>query len=359
MALEEYSEIELLIEHYLQNRSSEEEYLKAIEILKTAYSNHRIRAILREKWQENVTESLPLSEEEKSDIRRVLSDIHHEINLSEEKWDFRSGFRKTANTLMKIAALLFIPLLFSSTWFYFTSKKPYQRTDSFITISTPAGSRIQTELPDGTLVWQNSGSTIRYPKNFTKRNRQVILSGEAYFDVKPDKLHPFFVATATHRIKVTGTRFNVSAYVDEGSVSVALVSGNISAIRLGTGQDREYSLVPGDCLVSLPGKQDFVKHNVPIDKYVSWIEGKLVFRDDPLGEILKKLARWYNVDIELDDPGNQFKDLPFTMTLKDESFLQIIEYISHAAPLVIQEEKMTQQADRSFSRQKYIVRYRK
>jgi ferric-dicitrate binding protein FerR (iron transport regulator) len=261
--------------------------------------------------------------------------------------------------LVKIAALLFIPLVFASIWFYVSTKRPYQGTDSYITINTPTGSKIKTELPDGTLIWQNSRSTIRYPKNFTKRNRQVILSGEAFFDVSPDKLHPFFVTTATQRIKVTGTRFNVSAYEDEGSISVALVSGNISATRLGTGQEREVPLIPGDFMVCMPGKQEFVRHNVPLEKYVSWIEGKLVFRDDPLGEILKKLARWYNVDIELDDPGNRFKDLPFTMTVKDESFPQIMEYIRHAAPLVIREEKMTQQADGSFSRQKYIIRYRK
>jgi len=145
MASEEYREIELLIEHYLQNRSSEEEYLKAIEILKSAYSNHKIRAILRQKWLDADTETLPLSEDEKSDIRRVLSDIHHEINLSEEKWNFRSGFRKAADTLMKIAALLFIPLVFGSIWFYVSTKKPYQGTDSYITINTPAGSKIKTE----------------------------------------------------------------------------------------------------------------------------------------------------------------------------------------------------------------------
>lgn len=359
MALEKYREIEFLTEQYLQNRSSEEEYLKAIDIFKNTHSNHIIRAILKEKWQEEDTESVPLSEDEKSDIHRVLSDIHHEINLSEEKWNFRSGFRKAADLLMKIAALLFIPLVFASIWFYISTMKPYEGTDSFITINTPAGSKIRTELPDGTLIWQNSGSTIRYPKNFTKRNRQVILNGEAFFDVTSDNLHPFFVITATHRIKVTGTRFNVSAYEDEGSVSVALVSGNISATRLGTGQEREYPLVPGDCLVSLPGKEEFIRHNVSLEKYVSWIEGKLVFRDDPLGEILKKLARWYNMEIELVDPGNRFKNLPFTMTVKDESFLQIMEYIRHAAPLVIREEKMTRQADGSFSRQKYVVRYRK
>ncbi len=357
--MKENDEIGLLIDHFLQNSCSAEEVPEIIRILQQPCFNPQLRAILSGKWQEQSDKNPELSEEERKEIRQVLSDIHHKINLSEEKWRFRSGFRRAADILIKMAAILFIPLMLLSVWLYYSTRNPYPENDTFITIDTPAGSKIKTELPDGTMIWQNSGSTIKYPKNFTRRNRQVFLSGEAYFDVKSDKLHPFTVLTSTHQIKVTGTQFNVSAYENDGNFTVALVSGKILARKQGSGQAAEHTLIPGDCLVSTPGYEDFIKHHVDLDKYVSWIDGKLIFRDDPLEKILKKLGRWYNVEIEIDDPHNRFKDLPFTLTIKDESFPQIMEYIKHAAPLVIKEERMTLQSDGSFNKQKYIIQYRK
>jgi ferric-dicitrate binding protein FerR (iron transport regulator) len=114
-----------------------------------------------------------------------------------------------------------------SIWYFYTSRRPYDHNDSFITINTPEGSKIKSELPDGTVIWQNSGSTIQYPRNFTRRNRQVILTGEAFFDVRTDKIHPFHVKTGELVVTVTGTRFNVSGYPEDAGATIVLESGEI------------------------------------------------------------------------------------------------------------------------------------
>lgn len=357
MLMKKIDRIALLISDYLRNDSSREEYDEAIEILKDPYSNLGLRSILSREWDELEKLDPELDENEKKDIRLLLPAIHHEINLSEGKWEPRSNF-KISGILVKIAAILLLPVMVVSLWYFIDSRNPYQSTDSFITISTPNGSRIKTELPDGTIVWQNSGSVVKYPRNFTRRNRQVILSGEAFFDVRSDKMHPLYVTTRDLRIRVTGTRFNITSYDDEPESSVVLEKGKITVEKLDSGSSVEYFLLPGDRLIDSPRKGLAIFHNTDVEKYTSWIEGKLIFENDPLEVIMKKLSRWYSTEIVVNDPGNRFRNLPFTMTIENETLPQVLEYLRYAAPFSIKEEKLVLKEDGSFSKQKYVIEYR-
>jgi transmembrane sensor len=357
--MKKIEEIEFLIGNYLKDNCTREEFEKVIEILKDPNHNYDLRSILLNKWNDPESQVTSLTEEEKKEIRQSLSNIHHQINLLDEEWESESKLKKISDVFIKIAAALLLPVMVASLWYFFASRNPYRSTESFITVSTPNGSRIKTELPDGTVVWQNSGSTVKYPRNFTKRNRQVILTGEAYFDVKSDKLHPFFVTTRDLQICVSGTRFNVTGYEDEELSSIVLESGHITAKKLDSGSSHEYSLVPGDRLESIRGKGEELSHNVDVDRYISWIDGKLIFRNNPLEEVLKRLSRWYNVEIIMKDPNNRFSNLPFTMTIENESLPQILEYLKHAAPFSIKEEKLTIKEDGSFNKYRYIIEYKK
>ena len=351
-------DIEPLVDNYLRNSCTMEEYEKVIEILKTPEYNSVLQFLLSKKWSEYETGTDELSEEDKKDIRRSLSNIHHEINLIEEHWEFTSGFKKVSRVLVNIAATLLLPVLFLSIWYFFNTREYYQPNDSFITLNTPAGSKLRSQLPDGTVVWLNSASTIKYPQNYTKRNRQVMLTGEAYFEVTSDKLHPFFVKTKDLLIEVTGTKFNVNEYSDDKSSSVVLEKGIVSVKSLNSSSSQEYKLVPGDKLASTLTKGFVIDHGIDVQKYVSWINGKLIFRDDPLGEILKKLSRWYNVEIVVNDPKGKFINLPFNMTIQNESLPQIMEYLKRAVPITIKEEKLVLKGDGNFNRQKYIINNR-
>lgn len=352
------NEIEPLVDNYLKNSCTQEEYEKIIEILKNPEYNDVLHFLLSRKWSENETNTDELSEEDKKDIRQSLSNIHHEINLYEQAWEFKSNSRKISRILINIAATLLLPVLFVSIWYFVSTRSPYQNINSYITINTPNGSKLRSELPDGTIVWQNSGSTIKYPQNFTKRNRQVLLSGEAYFEVSSDKLHPFYVKTRNLLIEVTGTKFNVTDYEDDETSSIILEKGKVSVKKLNSYTSPQYKLVPGDKLESSRKKGEVLNHDVDVKKYVSWIDGKLIFRDEPLEEVLKRLGRWYNVDIVLNDPKGKFHDLPFNMTIQKESLPQILEYLKHAVPITIREEKLVLKEDGSFNKPKYIIEYR-
>lgn len=352
-------EIASLIDKYFRNNCSREEFREVIEILKNPYHDLGLQSILSKIWNDPECQIGELSEEEKRELRLSLSTIHHNINLLGGSWESVSNFKKISNIFIKIAAALLLPVMIISLWYFFASRYPYQSTESYIAIDTPKGSKIKTELPDGTTVWQNSGSTVKYPRNFTRRNRQVFLTGEAFFDVKTDRLHPFFVTSGDLLIEVTGTRFNVTSYNDEEKSYIVLERGRITAKRLNSPSSQQFSLIPGDRLVNSRGIGGAVSHNADVEKYISWINDKLIFRDDPLEEILKSLSRWYNVDIVVNDPEGRFRNLPFTMTIGNENLPQILEYLKHAAPLIINKVKLVSQDNRSIKRQKYIISYRK
>lgn len=347
-----------LIDRYLKNDSTQKQFQETITLLKDAKHHLGIYTDLSRMWEKYEVDETSFSEEEKKDLRQSLAVIHHQINLTEGAWKGRSSGRKVSSVLIRIAAVLLLPVMALSLWYFVSSREPYSPDGSYVTIDTPHGSKIRTELPDGTVVWQNSGSTLKYPREFTRNNRKVILTGEAFFDVTTDRLHPFYVTAGEVRIKVTGTRFNVSSYHGE-STSVVLESGRITALKEQDGEiSRNYELIPGDRLLSFPGKGEKIIHNADVEKYVSWIEGKLIFRDDPLEEILTRLGRWYNVDIEVNDPQGKFRNLPFTMTIENETLSQVLEYLRHAAPFTIREEKMIRREDGSFKKPRYIIEYR-
>lgn len=351
--------IEPVIDGYISNNCTVEEHGKAVEILKNPEYNGVLQFLLSKKWNQLETNAIELSEADKLDIRQSLSNIHHEIKLMEGNNENRSNFKRISRILINVAAILFFPLLFVSLWYFFSSRNPYQYNDSYITINTPAGSRLRSELPDGTIVWQNSSSTIKYPLNFTKRNRQVILTGEAYFEIKSDKLHPFYVRNKDLLIEVTGTKFNVKGYDDEETSSVVLEKGIVSVKKINTATSGQYKLVPGDKLEISRTKGDILDHDINIIKYVSWVDGKLIFRDDPLGEVLKNLGRWYNVQIVVNDPQGKFSNLPFNMTIQHESLSQILEYLKQALPITIKEVRLALKDNGNFNKQKYIIEYRK
>lgn len=167
-------------------------------------------------------------------------------------------------------------------------------------LTIPYGKTFQVQLSDGTLIHLNAGTTFRYPEKFLKGNdRMVFVDGEAYFEVAKDKKHPFIVNANGINIRVTGTKFNVSNYKEDDKKNVVLVEGSVSVYK----SKEVYNATKASLLK--PGfKAQWNKNNknINIDKvdvslYTAWINGKLVFKNNPFSEIKKKLERKYNVTI--------------------------------------------------------------
>jgi len=169
------------------------------------------------------------------------------------------------------------------------NQKAIGKNDYYNRIETPKGGQYQLNLPDGTKVWLNSASSLKYLVNFSSKEERIVeLTGEAYFEVAKDKNHPFLVRSAGQEVKVLGTHFNVNAYDDENGVKTTLLEGSVKV-------NNNVVLVPGEQSVFIGGKLNVKAVNA--SDAVDWKNGEFVFNKDPLTDILRKVSRWYNVDI--------------------------------------------------------------
>lgn len=175
------------------------------------------------------------------------------------------------------------------------SYKLASATDKLIynTIRTPRGGEYQVELSDGTRVWLNAESKLRYPVNFIGETREVELEGEAIFEVTKNKEKPFRVHTIEGVVEVLGTTFNVSSYSDDESEEITLVEGSV---LVESGHERNI-LKPGEQLEYTKVSQAIVLKKVDTNIYTAWRDGIFVFDEENLENIMRKIARWYDVDI--------------------------------------------------------------
>lgn len=172
-------------------------------------------------------------------------------------------------------------------------------------LTTPRGGEFKVVLEDGTEVWLNAESQLRYPDEFEGEERRVEISGEAYFRVAKDEQRPFFVETAGQLIRVTGTEFNVNSYSDNQQVLTTLVSGGITT-RLLNGNGGELVLTPGHQTVMQMGSDKISVRSVDTDIVTSWTRGKFVFENQTLEQMMRTLSRWYDFQYEfLDDESRQ------------------------------------------------------
>jgi len=168
---------------------------------------------------------------------------------------------------------------------------------SFNTLWVPYGKRTSIILTDGSKVWLNSGSKLVFPAVFTKERREVYLDGEAIFEVAHNKERPFVVKTGEQEIEVLGTVFNVSSYPDENVVSTVLKSGSVK-IKY---KQNNITLNPGKRAVYDRANNQSYVNKVDVEPYFSWRDGVFIFKSDSMESIMKKIARYYNVEIKIDN----------------------------------------------------------
>lgn len=162
----------------------------------------------------------------------------------------------------------------------------------FNTIQTPAGGQYQVNLPDGTKVWLNASSSLKFPPSFARNERRVELNGEGYFEVAKDKLKPFKVSTSQQEILVFGTHFNINAYNGERKTKTTLLEGSV---KVTDNNNRYLLLKPGEQAV-LEGNRMELK-SVDLAAAVDWKNGLFVFDNEKIETIMRRISRWYNVDV--------------------------------------------------------------
>lgn len=186
----------------------------------------------------------------------------------------------------------------------------YNRTNSAINatvvfnqISTPRGGTYRITLADGTKVWLNAASELKYPTTFKGATREVVLKGEAYFEVAKNAAKPFLVHTAQQTVQVLGTHFDVNAYQDEPVTKTTLLEGRVKVIA-NHNADQQTILVPGQQSALHPSGKLTLNLHPDLEQVTGWKDGFFVFHSTDLKSILRLISRWYDADIEYKSPKN-------------------------------------------------------
>lgn len=320
------------IKKYLERKTSPDETERVRTWLIHPENNAEVRRILGELW----TNSEIRLNGPTPDFDRMLDQMHHRINsrpMGQAK--SRTLAATLYQTFSKIAAILIIPLLLVSAYLYFTPANTSKfASNTTREIYTKPGTRTQIDLPDGTRVWLNDGTTFRYPEFFSGERREVFVDGEAYFEVKSDQENPFVVNNPMMKTVVTGTRFNLNAYSADHYFEATLMEGKVGLER----KDQSLNMNPGDQIQFDLQLGEIVQKKVDPQNASAWIEGRLIFKDEKLGTAIKKLARWYNVEIILSDP--EISNYLLTGRIQEEKLDQVLKLIALALPVKFEFKKV-------------------
>lgn len=165
------------------------------------------------------------------------------------------------------------------------------------TLNTPRGAEYQLVLPDGSKVWLNAASSLRFPTRFTERERVVSLKGEAYFEIAKNPVKPFRVVTDEGMdVEVTGTHFNIMAYADEEYIKTTLTEGKVRIRK----EHHTIPLSPSEQATLQKNTQQLNVKEVDVDKEIAWKNGMIEFNEDDLPYIMRQLSRWYDVDVSFE-----------------------------------------------------------
>lgn len=323
------------IKKYLEGKTTEQETEQVRRWLKNVENEAESREILGEIWANsnvNLTGSEPNFEKMLDNVHQLISTHETTIQISPAK--SREIKQSFFHVFSKVAAILIFPLILLSLYFYFNPKQSrHTASISIREIYTKPGTRTKIELSDGTTVWLNDGTTFRYPEQFTGTKREVFVDGEAYFEVKSNHENPFVVNNSMMNTVVTGTHFNLNAYSADHYFEATLQEGKINLENL----NQNVTMKPGEQVQFDAQLEKIVRKNVDPANAAAWIDGKLIFKDEKLGTAIKKLARWYNVEIILTEP--KLNEFLLTGTFQDEKLNQTLTLISLALPVKFEFKK--------------------
>lgn len=304
--------------------NSENEYWE--DIVSRLHDQNQVTEMPREKGSRFVADYKRAAE-----LKQMLRKVFRWDLFDKKEAKLRLDYRlhKNDNSIVKLsrrvwirAAVILIAVISGAV--LHTLVPGSFKESRFTEIVVPLGQMTQIKLSDGSKIWLNSGSVFKYPTEFGQTSREVFIDGEAFMEVAKDKHNPFIVNAKEFSVKVLGTSFNITAYSTDSHANVTLVEGSV----LLHSEDKKWerNISPGQSAMLLDGKVPEVS-NVKTDFYTSWKEGKIVFRNETLEEIAKKMERWYNVEVQFKD--EELKKLTFSGTfLKYKPVEQVFRSIS-------------------------------
>lgn len=301
--------------------------------------NKYLQKAASEAEEEQIFHWIEASEKNKEEFilyKKLWALTAEEGNNREVVWNNLSlRFRKRriiqlGARIVKYAAMLIVAFGLGITIYH---QLPFNKNTLYeagTKISAPLGQMTNVQLPDGTFISLNSGSSVTYHADFNTGKRIVKLQGEAFFDVAKDKAHPFIVKTSSLSFRVYGTSFNIEAYPEDKKINTTLVTGKLGVFN-GSGKELTV-LAPGQNAFYDEIKSTITVSKVSTDMYTSWKKGLITFRNEKLGSIARKIERWYNVEIIIENPN--LTDEPYWGTImRNKPISQILEVLKLTSSL--------------------------
>ncbi|WP_339737582.1 FecR family protein [uncultured Sunxiuqinia sp.] len=344
------SDIDLLILDYIEGTLSKEQETELCEWVEASEQN-----------TEYFSQSIAYLELTYTASKSEKYNSYKNWGRIESKINKRSKLLRIGREFAKIAAVFVFAFVLGYFYVQFTnSRQQNLLANDFITTEVPYGSRSVVTLPDGSRVWINAGSSIKYPVDFDETQRIVQLDGEAYFDVITNKSRPFYVETWGLKLKATGTQFNVRAYNDEEFIEAILVEGEVAVNRAVMPHKTDLILKPNQKLtvyrdhktdvgcetkpedVASEGTGERISTSMKVAKveltsdvrtdiYTSWKDKEWVIYKEKFGSLAHKLEKRYDVKIKIQDEA--VFALAYSGTLKDENLKEVLDVLSITSPI--------------------------
>ena len=356
-----------LLKKYCCNHCTEEELSSVLTWFEGSAGSCEGKSLLFKLWEE-----VP-DEDSNPDVNfdLLLDRIHHEVNLAQSKKLLEIAdqnlikYKRRENLLkilMRAAAILLLPALgfglFMSVKYQSVRFGQTSVNQAYNEVFSSVDAITKVTLPDGSNVWLNHSSSLKYPAMFYGNARSVELNGEGYFEVAPNPKIPFIVMAGEIEIKALGTAFNIMAYPDVDRNETSLINGQIELQR--TESDGKVitmlKMKPTDMAIFKKSKKEISSRTIGDDRYFSWKDGKLVFNKEPIGEVVKKLSRWFNVDIQIKDP--ELLELTYTATFVHETLPQVMELMTLVSPVSYSISNREEISTGTFTKRKVILSYR-
>lgn len=329
------NDIWTLIARHHDHSLSEEDSRKLEEWLENSNENRRIFHSVDRIWkasEEKASESLI----EQLNLEKDFNDVFRKMNRNpEEKRARIRHFRKIRkrqqffSNLLKIAALVLVAFTSGLLTLRYAPQQPAESEyrPVFNEIVTLDAERAGIELGDGSRVTLNAASKLIIPDRFSRDTREVVLHGQAFFDIKRDKDRPFHIKAGNAVVEVVGTSFDVRYYENESEIQVVVKSGTV---ELHNSDDAENSLIVNEGYkgtINTENGRLTLEMYQESESYFGWLEGRIVFRNADLKNVFKELERWYDVEITIsDEVQDQLQD-KFTANLKTRSVTEVMDVI--------------------------------
>jgi transmembrane sensor len=352
------SEINELIVNYLTNSINEIDLIKLTLWINLSKDNRQYFNSLKDAWIVSCLNANKMQNE------KSWNNFKNILKIAPKKIRFKSF-----GSYLKTAAMWIILMSIGSAITYYLSGKKDTFSAKPVSIYVPLGAKSNITLPDGSNVWLNAGTTLAYDKDYGKRERILQLTGEAFFDVAKDEVHPFIVNAEGIVVKALGTKFNVKAYPEENTVSAILEEGKIDLkLSNNAGELQSLILKPKEKVVftkeveikkelneniqsrpSIIQERDVkvytkittatISSNIQTNLYTSWKEPRWVISALPLGTLTPILERKFNLNIVYSD--NELMDYKFSGIIENETVEQILNALKLTAPLEFTIDKDT------------------